>query len=77
MKAISKKSMKNPSTKIDRFAITSKPIQPPGRLVSSSSIHKSPLRPRNTSAKAVEPTSRNITIEVSRAVSSMVRRNAL
>ena len=70
MKAISKKSMKNPSRKITRFATTRKPSRPPGSPVNISSIHRSPYSPRNTSENAVEPSSRNITIEVRRVVCS-------
>ena len=42
MKAISKKSMKKPRMKIARFATMSRPIFPPGRPVSRSSIQMSP-----------------------------------
>ncbi len=35
-------------------------------------IHRSPSKPRKISAKAVEPTSRNITMQVRRMVVSMV-----
>ena len=42
MKAISKKSMKNPSTKTARFAAISSPTRPPGSPTSASSIQTSP-----------------------------------
>ena len=71
MKAISKKSMKKPSPKTITLTTRRKPSDPPGRSCSTPAIQTSPSSPRNTSAKAVEPISRNMTMIVRRVVSAM------
>ena len=75
MKAISKKSRKKPSTKIARLATISRPMRPPGSVVSRCSIQRSPFSPRKTSAKAVEPTRMNITMAVREVVYSLASRS--
>ena len=76
MNAISKKSIKNPSTKTTRFTTMRKPKAPPGMPVKALSIQRSPSRPRNTRAKVVEPIRRKTTMIVRRLVSSIANLSA-
>ena len=61
MKAISKKSMKKPSTNTNRLTNRTKPSSPPGIKLNRCSIQRSPLTARNDRAKIDEPTRINIT----------------
>ena len=68
MKAISKKSRKNASTKMNVATNSRKPICPPGSAVSRCSTQCPPSMPWKTRVNTVEPIRMNITIAVMRIV---------
>ncbi len=61
IKAISKKSMKNPSTNTSKLTKSTKPSSPPGMKLNRCSIQISPFTARNERAKIDEPTRMNMT----------------
>ncbi len=71
IKAISKKSMKNPKKNTKRLTSRRKASAPPGRLDRISAIQRSPSNPLRTNVNTVEPISRKMTITVRRTVSSI------
>ena len=70
MKAISKKSMKQPKMKIRMLTTIKKPIAPPGMLVNKCSTQMWPSAALKVKLNTVEPIRMNSTNEANLAVLS-------
>ena len=76
IKAISKKSIKNPNRKTTNILRAKKPTPSPGKFDRISNMNRSPWRPRKTKLKAVEPIKINRAMLEMRRVASQESRRA-